>query len=63
MLFAVVPAGTRFSAGSHQANQAYNVQADLHSLVDAHFNALSTRTSTILNEQVSPSPCRLMQCA
>ena len=43
--------GTLFSAGSHQANQAYNVQADLHTLLDTHFNAISTRTRTILNEQ------------
>jgi hypothetical protein len=27
------------------------VQADLHTLLDAHFNSISGRTRTILNEQ------------
>ena len=43
--------GTLFSAGSHQFNQAYNVQADLHTLIDSHFTAVSARARTILNEQ------------
>ena len=43
--------GTLFSAGSHQANQIYNVQADLHTLIDTHFNSVSNRSRTILNEQ------------
>ena len=35
--------GTLFSAGSHQNNQVYNVQADLHTLIDSHFNAIGPR--------------------
>jgi hypothetical protein len=43
--------GTLFSAGSHQANQAYNVQTDLHTLVDQHFRTARQRTRIILDEQ------------
>ena len=43
--------GTLFTSGSHRANQAYNVQADLHTLIDAHFMSVRARTRVILNEQ------------
>lgn len=42
--------GTLFSAGSHRANQAYNLQADLHTLIDSHFNSVKMRARVILNE-------------
>ena len=43
--------GTLFSGGTHQANQLYNVQADIHTLLDAHFQGVRSRTRTVLDEQ------------
>lgn len=43
--------GTLFSADNHRENQAYNLQADLHTLIDTHFTNVRSRTRVILNEQ------------
>ena len=45
--------GTLFTGASHNENQAYNVQADLHTLLDTHFTSLRKSTMAILDEQVS----------
>jgi len=43
--------GTLFTAASHNENQAYNLQADFHSLLDMHFRTVRKSTINILQEQ------------
>jgi len=43
--------GARFAAGSHVENQAYNLQADMSTLLDSHFDTIRRATTQILDEQ------------
>jgi len=43
--------GTLFTASGHSENQAYNLQADFHSLLDMHFRTVRKSTINILQEQ------------